>query len=157
MSGRAVQVVIIFLDVLPMIGLAVGQAERALLEYRVLAVPQCQRKAQSLVIVAETGEAVLPPVISARTGLIVTKIVPCVPVAAVVLAHGAPLAFAEVGPPLPPGNPLLPRFIQPLRLGRLGQYNGGGGRLRHQFLSYWIISARLSRRTRSDRTPRAAP
>ena len=36
-----------------------------------------------------------------------------------VLADGAPLAFAEVGPPLPPGNPLLPRFIRPLRLGRL--------------------------------------
>ena len=45
-SGRAVQVVIIFLDVLPVIALAVGHAEHPLLDYRVLAVPQRQRKTQ---------------------------------------------------------------------------------------------------------------
>src|SRR5215469_16810688 len=36
---RTVQVIIILLDVLPMIALAIGQPERPLLEYRILAVP----------------------------------------------------------------------------------------------------------------------
>src|SRR6516162_6795005 len=112
-SGCAVQVEIIFLDVLPVIGLAVGQPERPFLDYRVLAVPQGQRKTQPLVIVAETGETILTPVIGARAGLIMAEIVPRVPVAAIVLADGAPLAFAEVGPPLPPWHSVLPRFVQP--------------------------------------------
>ena len=38
-SRCAVQVIIILLDVLPVIALAIGQPERPLLEYRVLAVP----------------------------------------------------------------------------------------------------------------------
>src|SRR5271166_243928 len=92
-SGRAVQIMIIFFDVLTVIGLAVGQAERALLQDRILAVPQRQRKTQTLVIVTDAGEAVLTPVISARTGLVVTEIVPGVPVRAIILADGAPLAF----------------------------------------------------------------
>src|SRR5262245_12732986 len=64
-SWRAVQIVVIFLNVLPVIGLAVGQAKCALLEYRILAVPQRQRKTQPLVIVTETGKAVLAPMIGA--------------------------------------------------------------------------------------------
>src|SRR5215472_2147948 len=123
-SGGAVQVVIIFLDVFSVIGLAVGQAERPLLEDRILAVPQRQRKTQPLVIVAETGEAVLAPVISARAGLVVAEIVPGVTIAAVVLADGAPLALTEVRPPLPPRNPFLPRLVQTQYLGRLGRFDG---------------------------------
>ena len=38
-SRRAVQIMIIFFDVLTVIGLAVGQAESALLQDRILAVP----------------------------------------------------------------------------------------------------------------------
>jgi hypothetical protein len=39
MSRRTVEVIIILLDVFTVIGLAVGQAEHALLDYRILAVP----------------------------------------------------------------------------------------------------------------------
>jgi hypothetical protein len=55
MSRRAVQVVIIFLDVFAVIPLVIGQAERPLLENRVLAVPQGERKAQPLAIIADTS------------------------------------------------------------------------------------------------------
>ena len=48
-----------------MIGLAIGQAKCALFEDRILAVPQDQRKTQPLVIVTETGETILAPVIGA--------------------------------------------------------------------------------------------
>ena len=65
MGRRTVQVVIIFLDVFAVIALAVGQAERPLLQDRILAVPQDQRKTQPLVIVTETGETILAPVIGA--------------------------------------------------------------------------------------------
>jgi len=51
--------VCILLYVLAVIALAVGQAEQALLEDRVLAVPQGKGKAEPLVVVAEPGEAIL--------------------------------------------------------------------------------------------------
>ena len=103
MGRRAVEVIIIFLDVFAVIALAVGQAERPLLQDRILAVPQDQRKTQPLVIVTETGETILAPVIGPRAGLVVAEIVPRIPVAAVVLTDGAPLAFAEIRSPLFPG------------------------------------------------------
>jgi len=62
---RAVEVEIILLDVLAVIAFAVGQAEQPFLEDRVLAVPQGERETQPLVVVAETGEASLAPVIGA--------------------------------------------------------------------------------------------
>src|SRR5262249_31920922 len=123
MGRRAIQVIIILLDVLAMITLPIGQPECPLLEYRVLAVPSRQRKTQPLAIVAETSEAVLAPVISTRAGLIVAEIIPRVPIGAVVLAHSAPLAFAEVWPPQPPQHAVLPRFVQPQRLRRLPRFD----------------------------------
>ena len=58
--GRgAVEVIIIFFDVLPVVALAIGQAEQPLLEDRVLAVPQRDGKAQPLVVVAEAFSASL--------------------------------------------------------------------------------------------------
>src|SRR5271168_338637 len=121
--GRAVEVKIVFLDVLPVIGLAVGQAEHPLLEYRILAVPQGERETQPLMVVADPGEAVLAPVIGARTGLIVAEIVPRITVLTVVLADRAPLALAEVWPPLPPRHALLPRLVQTRLLSSLGWFS----------------------------------
>ena len=50
---RAVEVVVELLDVLAVIALAVGQAEQALLEDRVLAVPQRERQAEQQLVVAK--------------------------------------------------------------------------------------------------------
>jgi hypothetical protein len=125
--GRcAVEVVIVLLDVLAVIALAVGQAEQPLLEDRVLAVPQGNRKAQPLVVVAETGKPILAPVIGARAGLVVGKVAPCIAVLAVVLADGAPLALAEVRPPLLSRHPLLARFVQTQFFCRLRRCGAGG-------------------------------
>src|SRR5207248_11499637 len=66
-------------------------------------VPQRQRQAEALPVVADPGESVLPPAVGPAAGLVVGQVVPGVPVGAVVLAHGAPLPLAEVRPPLPPG------------------------------------------------------
>ena len=104
MGRRAVEVEVVLLDVLPVVALAVGQAEQAFLEDRVLAVPQGQRKAEPLMVVGDPGQAVLTPAIRARAGLVVGEVVPGVAAFAVVLAHGSPLPLAEIGPPLLPGD-----------------------------------------------------
>ena len=109
---RAVEVEVVLLDVLAVIALAVGQAEEALLEDRVLAVPQGQGEAKPLLVVGDAGQAVLPPAVGARAGLVVGEVVPGVAALAVVLAHRAPLALAEVGPPRLPGYGSLPSLFE---------------------------------------------
>jgi hypothetical protein len=76
MGRRAIEVKVIFLDVLAMVALAVGQAEKAFLHNRVFAVPSRHREAQQLLIVRYSGEPVLAPAIDARTSLIVAEVVP---------------------------------------------------------------------------------
>ena len=111
---RAVEVEVVLLDVLAVVALAVGQAEQAFLEDRVLAVPQGQGEAEPLLVVGDAGQAVLAPAVGAGAGLVVAEVVPGVAALAVVLADGAPLSFAEVRPPLLPGDLLLARFFEPV-------------------------------------------
>jgi len=102
MRRRCIEVVVELLDVLAVIALAVREAEQTLFQNRILAVPQRQRQTQALLVIAETGEAVLAPAIDAAARVIVREVVPRVAMLAVVLADGAPLAFAEVWTPLFP-------------------------------------------------------
>src|SRR6516164_7917784 len=117
MGRRAVEIEIIFFDIFAVIALGIGQSEEALLQDRVLSVPQSNSKAQPGVVVAETGEAVLTPVIGAGAGLIVGEVVPRIPVLAVVLADRAPLSFAQIRTPLLPRRPLLARLVETPLLG----------------------------------------
>ena len=107
MRWRTVEVEVVLLHILAVIAFAVGQSEEPLLENRILAVPQGQGKAEVLLVIGNAGDAILAPAISTRTGMIVGEKVPGVAVLAVVLAHGAPLAFAQIGPPLSPRSLLL--------------------------------------------------
>ena len=74
-------------------------------------------------IIAKAGKTVLPPMIGARAGLIVAEITPRIAVLAVVLAHRAPLALADVrSPPVPLARleqtvlqPAEPRYPIPFR------------------------------------------
>src|SRR5713226_4429793 len=102
MRRRGIEIVVDFLDVLAVITLAVGQTEEAFLENRVTAVPQREGQTEPLLVVADAGEPVLAPAIRAAAGMVMREVVPGVAVRAVVLAHGAPLALAEIRPPLPP-------------------------------------------------------
>ena len=58
---RAVEVEVVLLDILAMVRLAVGEPEQALFQDRVALVPQRQRKAQPLLVIAESAEPVLAP------------------------------------------------------------------------------------------------
>jgi hypothetical protein len=108
---RAVDVEVVLLHVLAVVAFAVGEAEEAFLQDRVLFVPQGDGEAQPLFVVADAADAVFTPAVSARSSLIVGEVVPSVAVDTVVLAHGAPLPLAEIGPPLlPRRRPAALRF-----------------------------------------------
>src|SRR5262249_46442130 len=114
--GRAVEIEVVLLDVFAVIALAVGQAEQALLEDRIDAVPQRQGEAEELVVVGDAAEAVLAPAVRARAGLVVGEVGPGVAALAVVLPHRAPLALGEIRSPLAPRDALLARLLEAPRL-----------------------------------------
>ena len=109
---RAIEVEVVLLHVLAMVAFAVGQPEEPLFENRILAVPEGQAEAEALLVVGNAGDAVFAPAVGARAGMVVREEVPGVAVLAVVLAHGAPLSFTEVRPPLFPGGLQLAGLVQ---------------------------------------------
>ncbi len=94
------------LHVLAMVALGVREAEEPFLQDRVGTIPQCHRQAEHLLAVAEAADAVLSPPVCAAARMVVREVVPRGPICAVVLAHRAPLAVADVRTPSPPvGTP----------------------------------------------------
>src|SRR5262245_45281093 len=104
MRRRRVEVVVALLHVFAVIAFAGGEAEEALFENRILAVPQGNCKAQQLLIVADAEQAVFAPTIGAAARMVVAQRLPGHPARAVVLPHRAPLSFAEIGPPNLPAS-----------------------------------------------------
>ena len=94
-----------------MITLAVGQTEEALLQNRIMSVPQRQSKTEVLFVVGKSREPVFAPTVSTGASLIVGKIIPRVAVRAVVLANCSPLSLAQVRSPFLPGLALA-GFLQ---------------------------------------------
>src|SRR5512135_1780707 len=113
MGGRAVEVEVVLLDVLTVVALGVGQPEHPLLQQRVAAVPQRQREAEPLLVVAEAGDAVLAPPVRAGARLIVREVGPGIAAGTVVLPHRAPLTLAQVRPRPAPRHPRLLGLGQP--------------------------------------------
>ncbi len=103
MRGGAVEIEVVFFDVFAVVGLTVRQTERTFLENRVFAIPQGHAEAQQLLVIADPGETIFTPVISARSCLVMSEIVPGISILAVVLANRTPLPLAQVGPPFSPG------------------------------------------------------
>jgi hypothetical protein len=65
-----------------------------------------------LVIIRDSGDAILAPAVSPRSRLVVAEIVPGIPVLAVVFPDSAPLALAEIGPPFLPRDLMFARLLQ---------------------------------------------
>jgi hypothetical protein len=93
-------------------GQAHGKAEEPFLQDRVASVPHRDGETDVLVTVADAGNAVLVPAIRPGTCVVVRQVLLRIAVTAVVLADGAPGAFAEVGTPSLPVRPLLPGLFQ---------------------------------------------
>ena len=92
----------VLLDVLAVVALRPGQAEHALLEDRIAAVPERERQAQLVADVRDAGHAVLVPAVGARPRVVVRERGPGVAALGVVLADGAPGPLAEIRAPLVP-------------------------------------------------------
>ena len=73
---RRVEVEPVLLDVLAVVALAVGEAEHPLLQDRIGAVPQREREAQPLALVADAGDPVLAPAVGPRARVLVREVVP---------------------------------------------------------------------------------
>src|SRR5262245_14633797 len=116
MCGRTVEVEVVLLDILAVVSLAVREPKQALFQDRVSLVPQRQRKAQLLLVIAEAPESVLAPPVGAGARLVMGEVVPGVAVVAVVLPDCPPLALAEVGTPFLPKDVRLARLVQPFLL-----------------------------------------
>ena len=115
-AGHRVEEPPVLLGVLAVVALVAGQAEDALLEDRVAAVPQGEPDAQPLLDVAEARQPVLAPPVGAGAGVVVRQVGPGLAVGAVVLPHRAPLPFREVGPPQVPVARAAQAQLQPAEL-----------------------------------------
>jgi hypothetical protein len=96
MRWCGIQVEVLFFDVLAMVPLTPCQAEEALFENRVSAIPEGDGETDKLMPIANSADAILAPAIGLRTCMIVWKIVPGGAVRAVVLPD-RPLEQFPVG------------------------------------------------------------
>ena len=126
-ARNVVEVEVALLHVLAVVALVPREAEQALLEDRVRAVPQREREAQPLPVVADAGDAVLAPAIGARARVVVRQVLPRRAVGAVVLAHRSPLPLADVGAPAPPWRLALARRGEARLFGGQRGFSGGHG------------------------------
>jgi hypothetical protein len=97
-----------------MIPLRAGQPKQALFKDGIVAIPKSERKTQVLFSVADAPQPVLISTVSPTAGMIVREVFPKISPSAVVLAHGAPGAFAEIRPPQVPIPLATLVLVQPL-------------------------------------------
>src|SRR4029077_10195738 len=109
MGRCGVQVVIELLAIFSVIALRIGKAKETLFENWITPVPESEGETEPLMVIAEAGESIFAPTVSTAARLVVGKISPRIAIRAIVLAHGAPLAFAQVRPPFAPETIL--RFV----------------------------------------------
>src|SRR6516165_875627 len=96
-----------------MIALISGQAEEAFFEDWVAFVPKRKSEANHLPAIANTGQSIFIPAISAGPGVVVRQIFPSGSMRTVVLSYGTPGALAEVGSPTFPVLLADTRFRKP--------------------------------------------
>ena len=102
MRGRVVEIKVVLLHVFAMIALMGIEAEHAFLQDRITSIPKGKRETQILMTVADAGDAIFIPAVSARSRLIVREVAPRIAVFAVILADGTPCTFRDVWPPAIP-------------------------------------------------------
>ena len=94
MRRRAVEVEVVFFDILAMVAFAIGQSEQTFFQNGILPIPEGKRKTKPLLVVGESRQAIFAPAIGPRASLIMGEIVPGIPIGAIVFPHRAPLTFA---------------------------------------------------------------
>ena len=125
-ARESVEVPPVLLDVLAVIALAVGEPEHPLLEDRIAPVPQGQPEAQPPEDVGQPGHPVLVPAIRAGPRVVMREVRPCVAVRAVVLAHRAPGALAEVRTPQVPRACRVETLLEMAGIGHSRSFDAEG-------------------------------
>ena len=110
---------VVVLDVFAMVPLRVSQAKGPFLQDRINAIPKGHGKAEAALVITQTKQAILPPAIGPRAGMVMGKGGPGIAIGGVVLPHGAPLALGQVTPPEGPGLGLPITLDKPLKFGNL--------------------------------------
>jgi hypothetical protein len=93
MRGSGVEVVIALLYVLAVIPLGAAKTEEALLEDGVFTVPEGEREADALMVIADARDAVFAPAVGSEVRILEGKVFPGCAVRAVVFPDGSPFAF----------------------------------------------------------------
>jgi hypothetical protein len=65
MSWSGIEIEVIFLDVFTMVAFGVCQAEQPFFQDGIFPVPKCDSEAQTLLVVGESGQAILTPMVGA--------------------------------------------------------------------------------------------
>ena len=90
MRWRVVEVEVVFFDVLAVIAFGRRQTEEALLEDRIMTIPEGGGEDEKLVAVANAGDPIFAPAVGLAPGEVVRQEVPGVAVRAVVLRARSP-------------------------------------------------------------------
>ena len=98
-GGCGVEIVVAFLNVFAVVALAIGQAEQALFENGIAAVPEGERKTDPAFAIGDAKQAIFTPAVGTTAGVIVREILPAVAVSGIVFADSAPLALGKVWTP----------------------------------------------------------
>src|SRR5215469_1469241 len=112
MGRGVVNIEVVLFHVLAVVALAVGKSKEPLFEYRVIAIPQGKAKAEGLLIVANAGQPVLPPVIGSGPRLVVSEIVPSIPILTVIFTYCSPLSLTQIRAPFSPRDLGCARFLK---------------------------------------------
>ena len=99
MGRRRVEIVVELLDVLAVVALRTGETEEALLEDRVISIPEGETEAEPAEPVAQSHQTILTPPVGTTARLIKGEGGPDIAVRRVILAHCPPLTLREVGAP----------------------------------------------------------
>jgi hypothetical protein len=110
-----------------------SESEHAFFENRVVSIPESESKAEILVAIANTGNAIFIPTVGTRAGMIVREIAPGVAILAVILADGAPGALRQERAPTIPVALALLTHVQANTFASVVDGHGG--------LSNWLRHA----------------
>jgi hypothetical protein len=88
MGGRRVKIVVELFDILAVVSLVACNTKETFFQNRVLAIPQGQPKAETLVVIRDTSQTVFTPSVCAGPRMLVREMAPGVAVCRVVLANG---------------------------------------------------------------------
>ena len=112
MGRCAVEVIVKLLDILAMIAFRTRQTEKPLLENGIFSVPQSEGKAESLLFIANPGDAIFAPAIGFGASHVMGQKLPGRSIGGIILPHRSPGPVADVRPPALPVRPALSMFQQ---------------------------------------------